>query len=297
MPAAPSKKPAMPLEPRLLALRTDEQAPVDRGALEEAQPVEPQLSVCEHLGVGRRRVEHSLELAGVDRRLGADPLRRPRHPLDEHLVGQRAQVAVAQPHVTAHPVVRGPVERAAHLARTLTHSCPVARWSSRLTDATITQRIAPSTSGRSPVRRISLTSAVSPTPASAVVISASAASESARRASAPISPTVSRTDARTNRTRKRGTSGRGRLPVPRARSAESASTIGTIRVVRVSFTTTACEPAAWPNANAAATTDEVSLTAVPAQSPKPCWLRSKRRPSGGKRTTATRLKTKIVEIA
>src|SRR5438093_10327618 len=49
MPAAPSMKPAMPLEPsRRVPLRTDEQAPVDGGALEEAQPVEPELPDREH---------------------------------------------------------------------------------------------------------------------------------------------------------------------------------------------------------------------------------------------------------
>src|SRR6476646_7589901 len=87
MPAAPSRKPAMPLESsRRVRLWTDEQAPVDRGAFEESQPVEPQLGVREHLRLGRRRLEHGLELVGGDRRFGSDTLSGPRHPLDEHLV-------------------------------------------------------------------------------------------------------------------------------------------------------------------------------------------------------------------
>src|SRR6476646_4529836 len=73
MPAAPSRKPAMPLESsRRRTLRTDEQAPVDRGAFEEPQPVEPQLRVGEHLRLRRRRFEHGLELVGVDGCLCSD---------------------------------------------------------------------------------------------------------------------------------------------------------------------------------------------------------------------------------
>src|SRR5436190_1023318 len=290
MPAAPNRNPAMPLDSRRrIGLRTDEQAPVDGGAFEEAQPVEPELRVREHPRLRRGRAENGLDLVGVDRGLEAESLGGPRHALHEHLVRQRPQVAVAQPDVTAHPVVRRPVEGAAHLRSEASQSCPVARCRSRLTVATLAQRIAPSTSGRSPVRRMLPRSAARPTPASAVVIRASAASAIARRASAPTSPSVSSTDASRKKMRKRGTSGRGRVTRPRARSADSPSTIGTISVVRVSLTTTACVPAACPNAYAAATTDDVSLTAVPAQSPKPCWLRWKRRPSGGKRTTATML--------
>src|SRR6478752_3474051 len=68
MPAAPSRKPAMPLDSRRRrASRTDEQASVDRRAFEEAQPVEPELRVGEHLRLRRGGLEHCLELVGADR--------------------------------------------------------------------------------------------------------------------------------------------------------------------------------------------------------------------------------------
>src|SRR3954469_24306822 len=66
MPAAPSRKPAMPLESsRRGTLRTDEQAPVDRGAFEEPEPVEPQCGVREQLRLRRRRAKYGLELVGI----------------------------------------------------------------------------------------------------------------------------------------------------------------------------------------------------------------------------------------
>lgn len=49
-------------------------------------------------------------------------------------------------------------------------------------------------------------------------------------------------------------------------------------------------PAAWLKANPAATTAEVSLTAVPAQIPKPLSLSPSRWPNAGKVNTATMLK-------
>src|SRR5438445_13298263 len=46
MPAAPSKKPPMPLDPTRV-LTADDQASVDGGSFEEAEPVEPELRVVE----------------------------------------------------------------------------------------------------------------------------------------------------------------------------------------------------------------------------------------------------------
>ena len=63
-----------------------------------------------------------------------------------------------------------------------------------------------------------------------------------------------------------------------------------IRVVRVNLTIVATVPAAWLNAKPAATTAEVSFTAVPAQTPKPLSLRPIRCPRAGKVNTATMLK-------
>src|SRR6266851_5043042 len=245
MPAAPSRKPPMPLDStRRARLATDEQPSVDGGSLEEAEPVEPELRIGEHLRLWLGRVEDALDLVDGDRAVARDAFGGPGHALDEHLVGQRAQVAVAQPDVAAHTIVVSPIEGAAHVCRDRTQSCPVSACSRRLTDATLTQRIAPSSSGRVPVRRMPRTSAARPTPASATVISANAASESVRRASAPISPAVSRAEARTKSGRKRGTSRRGRPPDSRFHRAERPSTIGTMSVVRVSLTTIACDPAA-----------------------------------------------------
>src|SRR5579864_652154 len=84
MPAAPSRKPAMPLESSRLLLRTDEHAPVDRGALEEPEPVEPELLVGHHLRRRLGRVDDGLDLVGGDPAVGVEPLERPRHRLHEH---------------------------------------------------------------------------------------------------------------------------------------------------------------------------------------------------------------------
>src|SRR5437763_6004068 len=245
MAAAPSRKPAMPPDSSVMRLRTDEQAPVDCRSLEEADPVEPQLLVGDDPRTELGCREHRLELVDRDRAVAVDPLERPRHPLHDHLVDERAQVAVGEPDVTAHAVVVRPIERAAHPARTLLQSCRVSACRPMLADATASQRSAPSSSGRGPVRRMPARSVPRPTAASAIVINPTATSASTRRASAPTTPTVSRTEASTKRTRNGGTSLVGR---PRARETESASAIGMISVVRVSFTTTACAPAAWPNA-------------------------------------------------
>src|SRR5438067_9167106 len=67
MPAAPSRKPAMPLESSKGLLRTDEQAPVDRGSLEEAEPIEPELPVGHHLWLRLSGLEDRLELVRRDR--------------------------------------------------------------------------------------------------------------------------------------------------------------------------------------------------------------------------------------
>src|SRR5258708_1352940 len=114
MPAAPSRKPAMPLESSRPLLRTDEQTPVDRGSLEEMEPVEPELRVRHHLRLRLCSGEDRLDLVGGDGAVAVEPLARPGHPLHEHLVGERSQVSLAQPDVAAHAVVVSPVERAAH---------------------------------------------------------------------------------------------------------------------------------------------------------------------------------------
>ena len=49
--------------------------------------------------------------------------------------------------------------------------------------------------------------------------------------------------------------------------------------------------------DAVATTDEVSFTAVPANSPNDCWLIPSAWPSSGKASTAAMLNRKMVEIA
>src|SRR6266852_6047517 len=116
MPAAPSRKPAMPLESSRPLLRADEQAPVDRGSLEEAEPVEPERRVGNHLRLRLGSVEDRLDLVGRDRAVAVEPLAGPGHPLHEHLVDERAQVSLAQPDVAAHAVIVSPVERAAHRA-------------------------------------------------------------------------------------------------------------------------------------------------------------------------------------
>jgi len=48
---------------------------------------------------------------------------------------------------------------------------------------------------------------------------------------------------------------------------------------------------------AVATTDDVSLTAVPANRPNDCWLIPSACPRSGKTSTAAMLNRKIVEIA
>src|SRR5450756_2360217 len=58
----------------------------------------------------------------------------------------------------------------------------------------------------------------------------------------------------------------------RAVSAARPRQIGMIMSVRTSFTTTAWLAAPAPKVVAVATTDDVSLTAVPAKRPNDCWL-------------------------
>ena len=66
--------------------------------------------------------------------------------------------------------------------------------------------------------------------------------------------------------------------------------------VRVSFTMVANWPAASENAKPAATTDDVSLMAVPAHIPNPASLMPSRCPRLGNVKTARMLKRKIVEM-
>ena len=67
--------------------------------------------------------------------------------------------------------------------------------------------------------------------------------------------------------------------------------------VRVSLTTTANELAPWPKTVEAATTDDMSLMAVPAQRPNECGDSLKRWPRVGNVRTATTLKVKMVAMA
>jgi len=78
---------------------------------------------------------------------------------------------------------------------------------------------------------------------------------------------------------------------------EKTSTIGTIKSVLVSLTIVASRPAASENAYPAATTDDVSLTAVPIQSPYPVSLRPNKRPIQGKAITVIMSKIKVADIA
>src|SRR5207245_5853683 len=81
---------------------------------EKTEPVEPELRVGHHLRLRLGGLEDRLELVDLDRAVPVEPLERPRHPLDEHLVDERAHVARAQPDVPAHAVVVSPVERTTH---------------------------------------------------------------------------------------------------------------------------------------------------------------------------------------
>ena len=72
--------------------------------------------------------------------------------------------------------------------------------------------------------------------------------------------------------------------------------MGMIIRVRVSLTMVAISPAASEKEKPAATTEEVSLMAVPAQTPKPVSLMPKTRPRAGKMKTARMLKRKMVEM-
>src|SRR5438876_1328420 len=117
MPAAPSRKPAMPAAastPGTCSSAPDEEAAVPRRAVQELQPVAPELGVRQHPRLEIGGIEHGLELVRADRRRLLDALDGPGHALDEHLVRQRAQVSVAQPDVPADPVALSPVEGATH---------------------------------------------------------------------------------------------------------------------------------------------------------------------------------------
>ena len=67
--------------------------------------------------------------------------------------------------------------------------------------------------------------------------------------------------------------------------------------VRVSFTTTAYDVAPFPKIVEAATTDDRSLTAVPAHSPNAWGERPSAWPMVGKVRTAATLKVKMVAMA
>src|SRR5437899_12287651 len=85
MPAAPSRKPAMPLESSRPLLRTDEQAPVDRGSLAEMEPVEPELRVRYHLRLRFCSGEDRLDRVVGDGAVAVEPPARPGPHLQENL--------------------------------------------------------------------------------------------------------------------------------------------------------------------------------------------------------------------
>jgi hypothetical protein len=60
------------------------------------------------------------------------------------------------------------------------------------------------------------------------------------------------------------------------RTIAIVATIGRIRVARVSFMIVAWVAASRPYANPAATTEDVSLIAVPAHVPNPPWVKCMR---------------------
>lgn len=76
-----------------------------------------------------------------------------------------------------------------------------------------------------------------------------------------------------------------------------ANVIGMIINVLVNLTMIAYEVAAGENIEAAATTDDTSLTAVPAQRPNACGVMANKWPMVGKVRTAITLNVKIVAIA
>ncbi len=78
---------------------------------------------------------------------------------------------------------------------------------------------------------------------------------------------------------------------------EKISTIGTMKRVLVSLTIVAREPAASEKEYPAATTEDVSLTAVPIQSPYPLSPRPRSRPIQGKAITVIISKIKVADIA
>jgi hypothetical protein len=140
-----------------------------------------------------------------------------------------------------------------------------------------------------------------PPAASARVVSASPTWEDGSGAPGVNAPRLLAADATRNQTRNHGMIRRRVAPgvdaVPVASAASAVRPrrkvrvarkrlIGMIIVVGVSLTITAEAPAEWPQASPAATTDEVSLIAVPLQRPNWWALLPIRCPSTGNRNTA-----------
>ena len=91
------------------------------------------------------------------------------------------------------------------------------------------------------------------------------------------------------------------FPSRRVRSSASTSVMGMMASVRVIFTMAAVSsvlaPGCMPSqAAAAAVTEEVSLTAVPAKRPKPSLERPRAPPKVGKISAAMTLKRKMTEM-
>ncbi len=86
-------------------------------------------------------------------------------------------------------------------------------------------------------------------------------------------------------------------PVILERQIANATVIGIIISVLVSLTMTAYEVAAGEKIDAAATTEDMSFTAVPAHRPNACGASDIRCPRVGNVSTAKILKVKIVAMA
>ena len=91
------------------------------------------------------------------------------------------------------------------------------------------------------------------------------------------------------------------FPSRRVRSSASTSVMGMMASVRVIFTMAAVSSVLAPGcipsqAEAAAVTEEVSLTAVPAKRPNPSLERPNAPPSVGKISAAMTLKRKMTEM-
>src|SRR5664280_474467 len=148
---------------------------------------------------------------------------------------------------------------------------PVARWRTRDEPATRIHRSPPSATGRHPASLMWRSDEPIPTAAMATVVPMYATSLMTGPQDAGTTPTERAAAATRNSTRNVGISFHhtGRVPASELRWVrhDSYRASGMIASVRVSLTTTATVAAVAPYTVAAATTDEVSLMAVPAHRP------------------------------